>query len=132
MSIGGRNHHRGSTVNIYRATQGEAAGGLTRRTWILTHEARRLALYSIADATARRLFGEEDEIEAVVVAPTALGIRRGDAFVVTKGQFDGRRFVVTAERPMLRFTELALTATAELIDPQLPGVDPDRVPVEAT
>lgn len=132
MSIGGRNHHRGSTVNIYRAIQGEGAGALTRRTWVLTHEARRLALYSIADETARRIFGEEDVIEASVVAPTALGIQRGDAFVVTRGQFSGRRFVVTSARPMLRFTELALAATPEVIDPQLPGVDPDRVPVEAS
>lgn len=132
MSIGGRNHHRGSTVTLYRATHAEGAGGLTRRTWLRTQDALRLALYSLTDATARRVFGEEDAIEVAAMVRTSLDVRRGDACVVTAGPFAGQRFVVTSARPMERFTELGLTVTDEVIDPQLAGVDPEREPVVAT
>lgn len=119
MSVSGRNYHRGSGVQVYRATKSVGTGALTARTWTFTQRLK-LALMTTTDATARRVFGEEEQIDATAVIESTIDIQRGDALVVCEGEHALRRFVITAARPLRRYVELGCTVTPEVIDDAIP------------
>lgn len=130
MSIAGRNRHRGSTAHVYRAIKAERDGGLTGRTWVRVVTDLRVALHAAADEIARRIWGQEAAIDAVIMVPAAVDIRADDALIVLAGEYAGQRFYVQGARSLRRYRECALVSTPEVIDATLVGPDPDREPLE--
>lgn len=119
MSILGRNHHRGSPVQWYRKTDTTASGGLTNRAWS-QQGATSLAIMTTTDAVARRVFGEETDIDATAVIDVGTDIQREDAIIVLSGEHALRRFWVASARPLRRFVELGLTSMPDAVDLTIP------------
>jgi len=110
VSVEGRNAIRGSTLSVYRPTDGNDAVTWTAVTALADVK---LELYPVIDEIARKVFGADVEVETMAL--TALDIRKKDGLVVSAGTYAGTRFRVTAAKPFKRFTQLALAATTEAI-----------------
>lgn len=111
MSIQGRNATFGSTVTVYRPTEGDdsvtwsAVSGLT---------AFKLDLMPVTDEVRRNVFGADANIETMALDHTRT-ILKGDGIVVTAGTHSGKRFRAASALVFHKFTQLGLRATTEAI-----------------
>jgi hypothetical protein len=121
MSIAGRNHFRGSTVHVMRPFRAEGEGAQTAETWVAHRTNLRIELLAASDEVARRIFGEEADIQVAAIVPASTEIANNDGVIVTSGEYAGQRFRVVAARSLKRFIELGLQSTTETIE------DPEEV-----
>lgn len=111
MSIQGRNARVGSTLTVYRPTEGDdsvswaAVSGLT---------GVKMDLMPVTDEVRRNVFGGDSNIEVMALDHTKT-IAKRDGVVVTAGDHSGRRFRVESALLFHTFIQLGLVATTEAI-----------------
>jgi hypothetical protein len=111
MSIQGRNATYGSTVTVYRPTEGDdavtwaAVSGLT---------GFKLDLMPVTDEVRRNVFGVDANIETMALDHTRTILKK-DGLVVTAGTHTGTRWRVASALVFHKFTQLGLVATTEAI-----------------
>lgn len=111
MSIAGRNQVYGSTLTVYRPTEGDdavswaAVSGLT---------GFKMDLMPVTDEIRRNVFGEDARVEVMALDHTST-IQKRDGVVVTAGKHAGERFRVASALQFHTFTQLGLVATTEAI-----------------
>jgi hypothetical protein len=111
VSIAGRNATYGSTVTVYRPTEGDdsvtwsAVSGLT---------GFKLDLMPVTDEVRRNVFGADANIETMALDHTRT-VLKGDGIVVTAGTHSGKRFRAASALVFHKFTQLGLVATTEAI-----------------
>lgn len=111
MSIQGRNATLGSTVTVYRPTEGDdsitwsAVSGLS---------SFKLDLMPVTDEIRRNVFGATANVETMALDHTR-SVLKGDGVVVTAGTHSGERFRVASALQFHTFTQLGLVATTEAI-----------------
>lgn len=111
MSVAGRNAAYGSTVNVFRPTEGDdsvswaAVSGLT---------SIKLDLMPVTDEIRRDVFGGDTNIELMALDPSRTILKR-DGVVVTAGTHSGERYRVESALLFHKFTQLGLRATTEPI-----------------
>jgi hypothetical protein len=111
MSIQGRNAAFGSTVAVWRPTQGDDS-----ITWAAVSglSAIKLDLMPVTDEVLREVFGVDSKIEVMALDPSKL-ILKGDGLVVSAGTHTGSKFRVEQTLIFHKFTQLGLRATTETI-----------------
>jgi hypothetical protein len=111
MSIAGRNTTFGSTVAVYRPTEGDDSV-----TWAAVSglSAFKLDLMPVTDEVRRDVFGVEANVETMALDQTRT-VLKGDGIVVTAGTHSGKRFRVASALVFHKFTQLGLVATTEPI-----------------
>jgi hypothetical protein len=110
VSIQGRNATFGSTVTVYRPTEGDDS--VTWPTTVLS--AFKLDLMPVTDEVRRNVFGADAAIETMALDHTRT-VLKGDGVVVTAGTHSGKRFRVASALVFHTFTQLGLRATTETI-----------------
>lgn len=115
MSVSGRNHFRGSTVHVMRPFKGEGEGGQSAIVWVAHRTNLKMELLAASDEIARRIFGEEADIQVAAVVPATTEIKNEDGIIVTEGEYAGQRFRVVGRRSLKKYLELGLQSTTEEI-----------------
>jgi hypothetical protein len=110
VSIQGRNATFGSTVTVYRPTEGDDS--VTWPTTVLS--AFKLDLMPVTDEVRRNVFGADANVETMALDHTKTLIK-GDGIVVTAGTHSGAKFRVASALRFHTFTQLGLRATTETI-----------------
>jgi hypothetical protein len=109
VSIDAINARWGSTVTVYRPTEGDDT--ITWGSAVLT--AIKLDLMPVTNEIAREVFGADVKVECMVL--TTSDIRKGDGLVVTAGTHSGTRWRVNAALVFRKFSQLAAVRTTEAI-----------------